>query len=253
MDPLLLEQGDVILLPHGTSHDLVDAPDGRAVPWAGLGPALVGSDTYHLRAGGGGARSVVVCCTIAFEGPTAHPLLEMLPLTMRIKRAEGDPSQVATLLDFMADEVEQQRIGAATIMARLADIVLTRVVRAWAEAPTTDGGGWLAAVKDPQIGLALAAIHRSPGDAWTIERLAAAARLSRSSFARRFGELLGVSPGQYLQAWRMRLASVWLRRDDLSLSQIADRLGYESYASFSRAYRRSTGHSPGTSRRRTTG
>ena len=252
MGPLLLEQGDVILLPHGTSHDLVDAPDGRAVSWASLGPTLVGSGTYHLSAGGGGARALVVCCTIAFEGPTAHPLVEMLPLVMHIKQSEGEGhSRVATLLELMADEVEQQRIGAATIMARLADIVLTRVVRAWAEAPTTDERGWLAAVKDRQIGLALATIHRSPGDAWTIERLAAAASLSRSSFSKRFGELLGISPGQYLLTWRMRLATTWLRRDDLSLSQIADRLGYESYASFSRAYRRSTGHAPSTSRTRT--
>jgi len=248
LPPLLLEKGDVLLLPHGTEHTLSDLPKRRPLPLADAKPALIGNGTYELNSGGGGARSLVVCCTIGFEGPTANPLLELLPPMMHVRHADGGDVDLCSLLAMMAREVEGQRIGSATVMARLADIVMTQVIRTWVETRSTELTGWLAAVRDPQIGSALARIHRSPGEDWTVDRLAALAGLSRSRFSQRFKSLLSVSPARYLLQWRLRLAASWLRNGYMSLSQVASELGYKSDASFSRAFKRFLGLSPGAVR-----
>jgi len=248
LPPLLLERGDVLLLPHGTGHTLSDKPKRRALPLADAKPALIGNGTYELKSGGGGARSLIVCCTIGFEGPTANPLLELLPPIMHVRHDDHDDADFSALLAMMAREVAAQRIGSATVMARLADIVVTQVIRTWVETRSTQLTGWLAAVRDPQIGSALARIHRSPGEDWTVERLAAVAGLSRSRFSERFKNLLSVSPARYLLQWRLQLAAAWLRNGYMPLSQVASELGYESDASFSRAFKRFLGVSPGAVR-----
>lgn len=242
--PLIMEAGDVVLLPHGTAHMIADDSSRRARPLAELKPALVGNGTYRLATGGGGERSLIVCCTIGFEGPTANPLLEMLPPIIHVRRDDLRDSYITTVLDLMAEEVRVQRIGATTIMARLADIILTHIVRTWVETGEVHLTGWLAAIKDPQVGRALGSIHRDPGRAWNLDTLAATAGMSRSQFSRRFGELLKISPARYLAQWRMRLATVWIRNNYMTVAEVAAQLGYESDASFSRAFKRFTGIPP---------
>jgi len=246
--PLRLEQGDVVLLPHGTSHVIADSPSRRARSLMEAGPQLVGDSTYRLATGGGGERSLIVCCTIGFDGPTAHPLVELLPAVLHVQRAATKDPSLPALLDMMADEVIRQRIGAATVMARLADIVVTRVIRCWVENRPAELTGWLAAIRDPLIGKALAGIHREPGNAWDVESLARLAGLSRSKFSERFSRLLGLSPARYLLQWRMRLAAAWLRGNSMTVSQAALQLGYESEAAFSRAFKRFMGVTPGALR-----
>jgi AraC-like DNA-binding protein len=243
-----MEQGDIVLLPHGTGHVIADKPLGRPQPLAEVGQELIGNATYRLRAGGGGARSLIVCCTIGFEGPTAHPLVQLLPEVLHVQRSSLSDPSLPTLLDMMAAEVTQPKIGSATIMARFADIVMTRIIRAWVEARPSELTGWLAAIRDRQIGAALAGIHRRPGYAWDVGSLAAVAGMSRSKFAERFSHLLGVPPARYLLQWRMCLAAAWLKNNYMTLSQVAAELGYESDASFSRAFKRFMGVSPGSLR-----
>ncbi|WP_437826459.1 AraC family transcriptional regulator [Sorangium sp. So ce1153] len=149
----------------------------------------------------------------------------------------------------MADEVLRRRIGAATVMTRLADVVITRVVRAWVESRTEDTEGWLAAIRDPQIGRALAAIHRRPGEPWSVESLADVARMSRSIFSERFAAVVGVPPARCLARWRMHVASGWLRDDRVTVAEAAVRLGYDSEAAFSRAFKRFSGVPPSALRR----
>jgi len=248
--PVSLDAGDVVLLPHGTAHVIADQPSRRPKSLAEIGPQLVGNATYRLRTGGGGARSLIVCCTIGFEGPTAHPLIELLPDVMLVRRSKTHDPALPMLLNLMATEVAGERIGAATIMARLADIVVTRIIRTWVETQPADLTVWLAAVRDPQIGLALARIHRNPGESWSVDSLANVARLSRSIFSERFTALLGVSPARYLLQWRMRLAAAWLRNEHMTVAQVASLLGYESDASFSRAFKRFIGVAPSAFRPR---
>ncbi len=119
----------------------------------------------------------------------------------------------------------------------------------WIEREPESSTGWLAAMRDPQIGRVLAAIHREPEKSWSVDELASLAGLSRSIFHQRFMELLGVSPARYVAQRRMDVARRLLRENRLSVAQTAARLGYESESSFSRAFKRLTGHAPGFFRR----
>jgi AraC-like DNA-binding protein len=249
-EPIKLQAGDVVLLPHGTGHIIADQPNRAPQTLAQIGPRLIGNSTYQLSGGGGGAKSLLVCCTIAFEGPTAHPLLELLPEVILVRKSDQLASSLPMLLNLMAEEVSARRIGHATVMTRLADIVVTKVIRTWIETRPSDLSGWLAAVKDPQIGVALARIHRQPGEAWTVDTLAEAAGMSRSLFAERFNALIGVSPARYLLQWRMRLAAVWLKNENMTVAEVAQRLGYASDAAFSRAFKRFIGTAPSRLRAR---
>jgi AraC-like DNA-binding protein len=248
-DPLLLQPGDVVLLPRGAGHALVDHPKRPARPFHPADREQIGETTYRLRAGGGGARSLLVCCAVSFEEPSVHPLLELMPEVLLVRGGGAEDPALPGLLEAMAAEIKAQRIGAATVMTRLADIVIARVVRAWVESRPYAATGWLAAIRDPQIGRALAAFHRRTIEAWSVESLAAAAHLSRSVFSERFAAVLGVSPGKYVARWRMHLAGTWLRKDRLTISEVATRLGYESEASFSHAFKRFMGSPPGAFRR----
>src|SRR5262245_57084605 len=239
-----LEAGDAVLLPHGAGHALVAPADGETKRMAELPREPVGAATYRLETGGNGARARLVCCQVAFEEPAVHPLLELMPDVLIVRGGAEQDRSLAALLEAMAAEMSAERIGAATVMSRLADIVITRVVRDWAEARSTDPTGWLAAIRDPRIGRALAAFHRRPADPWSVESLAAVANMSRSVFSERFAAVVGVSPARYVARWRIHLASSWLRKDRMTVSDVAQRLGYESEASFSRAFKRVIGVPP---------
>jgi AraC-like DNA-binding protein len=246
-----LHAGDVVLLPRGTGHALADTANGQTKPIDGFPLEEIGDKTYRLTAGGSdGTGALLFCCSVSFEEPAVHPLLELMPPALLVRGAAIGDATLPVLLDTMTSEVLAQRVGAATVLTRLADVVITRVIRAWVEARSEDATGWLAAIRDPKVGRALAAIHRRPGHHWSVEALADIAHVSRSMFSERFMSVVGVPPARYVSRWRMHLASVWLRNERRTVSEVAARLGYESEASFSRAFKRSSGVPPSTLRRR---
>jgi AraC-like DNA-binding protein len=247
--PLRLEAGDLVLLPRGTGHALVDRPGRPRRRLDEVGRVRVGPNTFRLREGGGGERTLIACCEVRFEEPSLHPLLELMPDVLLVRGGVDPDPSLAGLLETMAAEMAAQRVGAATVMTRLADIVITRVVRSWVEAHADEAPGWLSAIRDPQLGKVLAALHRRPAEAWSVESLAELAGLSRSRFSQRFTQVVGVPPARYLARWRMHLAQAWLRQGRWTVSQVATRLGYDSEASFSRAFKRFVGVPPGTLRR----
>jgi len=248
-----LRRGDVVLLPHGAGHALADEARGPTTPLDELPREEIGDRTYRVETGGGGAATLLVCCSVRFEEPAVHPLLELMPPLLQVRAGGADDALLPVLLDAMAEEVTTLRVGAATVMTRLADVVITRIVRAWVERRTGDTSGWLAAIRDPKIGRVLVAIHQRPGEPWSVESLAEIAKVSRSVFSERFASVVGISPARYLARWRMHLASTWLRDDRLTVSEAAARLGYESEASFSRAFKRFVGRPPSALRRRDDG
>jgi len=246
---LPLRAGDVVLIPRGTGHALADTARGRTKPIDDMPLEEIGDRAYRLRAGGRGARTLLACCSVSFEQPALHPLLELMPSALLVRGAAKDDATLPVFLDTMAGELLDQRVGAATVMTRLADVVIARVVRAWVESRSDATTGWLGAIRDPKIGRALAAVHRRPGHRWSVEALADVAKTSRSMFFERFTSVVGVTPARYLARWRMHLASVWLRRDRLTVGEVAARLGYDSEASFSRAFKRVAGVPPSALRR----
>jgi AraC-like DNA-binding protein len=144
----------------------------------------------------------------------------------------------------MAREVTMERVGSGGILARLADVLAATVIRSWVERGCGDASGWIAAVRDREIGRVLAAIHLEPDQDWTVESLARMMGASRSGFAERFATIVGETPAKYVTQVRMHQARQWLVRDRMKISVVAARLGYESDAAFSRAFKRVIGSAP---------
>ncbi len=248
---LELEAGDFVLLPLGRAHGLADRPTTPRMPFACLKSEPIAPNAARMHLEGDGERSVLLCGGARFAGTAAHPLLAHLPellLVQREARAEYDWLRPA--LEAMAYEVAHPGPGSAAIMTRLADILLVQAVRTWLASCRKQDHGWLAALRDPQVGQGLALMHREPGKPWDVENLARTVGLSRAVFAERFAALVGQPPKQYLTRWRMQLAGHWLREEGLNLAQAAERLGYGSEAAFSRAFKRHHGEAPGGFRRR---
>jgi AraC-like DNA-binding protein len=152
-------------------------------------------------------------------------------------------------LRLMAAEAKAMRPGGETVVTRLADILVIQAIRSWIDEDPAAQTGWLGALQDEQIGRSIALIHRDPARAWTVASLAAEAAMSRSAFAARFTERVGEPVMRYLARWRMHVAVGWLKKDDVRLGDLASRLGYQSEAAFSRAFKRFVGVSPGSIRR----
>jgi AraC-like DNA-binding protein len=149
----------------------------------------------------------------------------------------------------MAAEAEEMHPGGETVITRLADILVIQAIRAWIQKDPVAQTGWLGALRDKQIGSAISIIHRDPARTWTVASLAAEVGMSRSAFAARFTELVGEPAMHYLARWRMHVALTWLKEDSSTLGEMASRLGYQSEAAFSRAFKRFIGTSPGAVRR----
>jgi AraC-like DNA-binding protein len=177
-----------------------------------------------------------------------HPLIAMMPDLMRAgDLAQRDPS-VPVLLEAMEREIGLDRIGACGILARLADVLAASIIRAWVECACSDSSGWIAAVRCPQIGKVLAAIHMQPEHDWSVAALASLMGASRSSFTDKFTRTLGESPAKYVARVKMFQARSWIARDGMRIAVAANRLGYDSEASFSRAFKRIVGHPPSEAR-----
>ena len=126
---------------------------------------------------------------------------------------------------------------------------MIQAIRSWIAQDPAAQKGWLGALRDEQIGRAISLIHRNPDHPWTVASLASEVAMSRSAFAARFTELVGEPAMHYMASWRMHVALTWLKEDRVTLAELASRLGYQSEAAFSRAFKRFNGISPGAVRR----
>jgi AraC-like DNA-binding protein len=236
-EPLPLGPGDFALVPHGEGHRLRSERDAPAPPILQLKREAVTGRYEILRHGGGEAAAMLICGAVRLDDAAAPYLRRTLPRMVRIGAAAAAPvERLHGLLGLMAAEAEERRPGGETVVARLADAVVTLAIRWWMEHDPAGRVGWLGALRDPQIGHALTLIHRHPERAWTVASLARQVAMSRSAFAKQFGALVGEPPMRYLLRWRMQLALTALREERLSVGQVAYRLGYQSEAAFARGF-----------------
>ena len=248
-----LGEGDLVLLPQGVAHKLAGCRDTPSDTLTGCQITRFGGNVCSVVQPGDGATTTLFSGSMELGSLALHPLLDAMPAVVRgCDVASRDPV-VKPLLESMTVEAAQPRMGSATILSRMADLVAARLIRCWADSAPSSTAGWLTAIRDTNIGRALAAIHRDPGGNWTLERLAGVAGQSRSVFAERFSALMGEGPAHYLGRWRMQLAHDWLANEGLPVADVAFRLGYESEASFSRAFKRIVGKPPGLVRREGSG
>jgi AraC-like DNA-binding protein len=257
-EPRHLTAGSLTLLPHGTPHRFRSAPGVRTEPLFDL-PVEPISDRYELLRyggergqGGGGERGEQTRVTygvLRFDHAIGDRLVAQLPPVLHLAAwAEADADWLDSTLRLIAREARTLRPGGETVLTRLADILVVQAIRAWLATAPEARQGWLAALRDDQIGHALAAVHRRPGTEWTVAALAKEAGMSRSAFAARFTDLVGEPAMHYVAQWRMRLAHSHLRETAEPLSAVAHRFGYQSEAAFSRAFRRTFGVPPGAVR-----
>ena len=246
----LLQPGDLALVPHGQGHRLLSEPGADAANLFDLPREQVSEHYEIIQHGGGGAATRMVCGVVRFDHPAAHQLIKLLPKTIRIEASSSPEMEwMQTTLRLMAAEAKDLRPGGETVITRLADILIIQAIRSWIAQDPAAQTGWLGALQDGQIGGAITLIHRDPGRDWTVASLAAEVAMSRSAFAARFTELVGEPVMHYVERWRMHVALMWLRDDDTPLADLANRVGYQSEAAFSRAFKRVSGLSPGAARR----
>jgi len=245
-ETLELAGGDMVLFPHDDQHlmgsDLgllpVDSADTVQ------GPMVGGQQFVSLRMGGDGAYTRCVCGFVACSRTLLRPLLDALPRMMRVSiNEEPAATLVRELVRAGVSETTAERPGSASVRTKLSELLFVEAMRNYAESLPPEGRGWLAGLRDAQVGRALALMHADPERAWTVEELARAVGVSRSALGARFGSLVGKSPIQYLTSWRLALAAQDLRAGG-AITRIAERSGYESEAAFSRAFKREFGAPP---------
>lgn len=182
----------------------------------------------------------MVCANLRFEGGTNNPICAALPdvVCLPLDGVFGATEVLALLFE----EAFEHRCGRDALINRLFEVVMIQILRQLMESGQVQGG-MLAGLSHPRLRDAIVAMHEAPAQEWTLEQLAQVAGMSRSVFANRFREALGITPGQYLQGWRVGLAQQALRRGR-PLKVVASEVGYGSEAALSRAFKAHSGLSP---------
>lgn len=237
--------GDIIVFPHGDPH-VLSSRDGEHVESIPRGMSPHRYPTT-LRLGNGATAARLVCGFLGCDARPFNPLLASLPSVLRFSRV--DDSWLAAFPDHALRESRTGRAGGDTMLTRMAELMFIEVLRRHLEESGGERTGWLAGLRDPVVGVALAKIHERPDYDWSLASLAREVAASRSVLAERFTELVGLPVMQYLTRWRLQLAAGLLQRSDASVASVGRQVGYASEAAFSRAFKREVGTSPTAWRR----
>lgn len=251
LPPLRLEAGDVLVVPAGTGHSLASAPGMRGV--RDLSLYCRPNDQplpFVLRGGGGGAETTrFVCGYLGCDTKPFNPLLDALPPVIHARGRAGGAAWITRLIELAVQETGTRRAGGEIVLARLSELLFVEVIRGYLDSLPEESRGWLAGLRDRHVGAALRLIHGRPAEPWTLEGLAREVGVSRSVFAERFAQFVGMAPIQYLGRWRLQLATRLLEQPGLAIAQVAREVGYESEEAFNRAFKRVMGTPPGAWRR----
>jgi len=245
-----LSAGDIIVFPHGDPHVMSSAPGMRDTtdvriyrrPTEGQLPFSVSRGDTQAN------PTDIVCGFLGCDARPFNPLLAALPRVIRV--SDGAGGALGAFMRFAMAEAREHRIGGEAVLGHLSELMFVDVVRRYLETLPEDGIGWLAGLRDTFVGRALMALHRDPARDWTLESLAHEVGLSRSALAERFTQFVGQPAMQYLTNWRMQLAANHLLSGTDNVAAIADRVGYESEAAFSRAFKKVVGSPPSQWRKR---
>jgi len=246
-----LSEGDFVVVTRGDAHIMRDRLSTPAADFFDLVKTHRFAENPAFRAGGKGAITTLVCGGAHLETGAHSSLIGMLPPVLCVKRTEESPQHwLGLTTEQILAELDSGEPGANEVITRLADILFIRAVCAYFDHNSEAAeSGLLLAVRDGQIGQALAILHRHPQQPWTVDSLARHVALSRSAFAARFTELVGQPPLHYLTRLRIDLAALRLRSSDDKLRAIAAASGYESVAAFAKSFKRLIGMTPGEYRR----
>jgi len=255
-DDLIIGAGEVVLLPRNDLHLM--GSDLSLPPVAGsdiIQPPKDGGlfSINHGGAGhngGSGGRTRMICGFLGCASAEGNPVISTLPSLLKLDVEQGGAAEwIRSTFQYAAEEVSAGRPGSETVLAKLSELLFVEAVRRYAEALPDGQTGWLAGLREPYVARALALLHRDLTRRWTVDDLGREVGLSRSALADRFIRLIGVPPMHYLANWRMQVATQKLRNTSASLAQVAEIVGYDSEAAFSRAFKKAFGAAPATWRR----
>ena len=234
-------RGDVIVLPYGDEHTMGGNSIADIVPIANLLDPTPWTQFPVIRHGAGGSRTDVICGYFDAKGPLFDPSLRALPPVFVVHPNEATSGWVQTSIEYA---IEKSAADNGSVGIRIPELLLTEILQIHLSGKPAINHGWLAALSDPILAPALAALHRSPELKWTVADLATESSVSRSVLDQRFRKLLGRPPIRYLAEWRMHVSQELLTNSDLSVVAIAHRTGYHSEEAFSRAFKRAHGVAP---------
>lgn len=246
-----LQAGDVICFPQGDSHVLASEPGKRAPPEIEMvRRAREGRLPVKIRTGvGDGPHTELVCGFLGCDARPFNPLLVTLPRVLVVRRPPEGGGVIEQLVKLAVVESQTPSAGGDCVLARLSELLFVEVVRRYVSTMPPDQVGWLAGLRNESVGRVLGILHANPAHDHNLDDLAREVGLARSVLAERFAHYVGIPPMHYLAQWRMQLASGLLSSTTLSLSQVAERVGYGSEAALSRAFKRCVGLAPAEWRR----
>ena len=237
-EPIDLQKNDFVLIPSAFGFTMSglesSGPDGND-PWTVT--QLDGETRHGLPVGPHNARMLVGYC--AFGSPDTKMLLALLPQVLHIR----SEAQLGVLVQLVARESAEQRPGGEAILRRLLEVMLMEALRSTAGVLASPG--LLRGLADSRLAAAIRRMHEDPTHPWTIASLARESALSRTTFFERFSSAVGMTPAEYLLALRMAMAKNMMRRDRISMAEVARRVGYSSASTFTAAFTRSVGVPPG--------
>lgn len=236
------EQGDVVVLPYGSQHKMGGVAETACVSVLELMSPPPWTELPVVRHGAGGTRTDVICGYLDVDDPLFDPGLAALPPIFVVRPTGAAAPWVQSSLRYVLEATEGGEDP--RVLTRLPTIVLAEVLRLYLASTPAADRGWLAALRDPVLGPALAALHRAPERKWTVADVASSANVSRSLLDERFRRVLGRSPIRYLTDWRLHVAKELLATTDLGVHAVARRVGYDSEEAFSRAFKRAYGQAP---------
>lgn len=243
---LVLEAGDTVLLPRGAPHEMRDTSGAQVVPGLQALKALSSEAGEGPRQGG--AR--MLCGHFEWDGTLDHPLFAELPELIVVRDVfNGDGAALfRTVVDLISREQTGEAPGARAVADRMGEVLFVSLLRAWlaAHQPVQ---GVLATMRDTRLSRALCFMHAHHAEPVDLGRLSQEAGMSRTAFATKFHEVMGLPPASYLTEWRMLQARRLLTRSERSISEISDAVGYGSDAAFVRAFKRRFGETPARLRR----
>lgn len=243
--PLLVEGGEIVVLPRNEDHIIGSAPDLPAVDVEPFVEPDTQGGLSRIAYGGGGERTHILCGYLGNDMPNSG-IISILPSVMKINVADGASGNwIESSFRFAAQELASTKTHSPMILARLAELLFMEAIRRYLDEHPSARGAWTASMRDPLVGRALELFHKQLSRRWTTESLAKEIGLSRSAFAERFTRLIGEPPMQYITRQRLDKAAEQLGKSSTPIQVIATNSGYESEAAFSRAFKREHGVPPG--------
>ena len=240
-----LSRGDVVVMPYGDAHAWGSFEEARPVSIATLLPPRPWTELPHVEYGGDGAETKVVCGYLRGDAVLFDPVLRALPSLFVVRPSGPAAAWVHASVEYAMTNPPTPAGDGPRVDQRLAESLFAEVLRIYLhERHETGLTGWLAALRDPVVGQALALLHADPARDWTVAELAHAVAVSRTVLVDGFVRLVGQPPIRYLTHWRLNLASGLLRTTDAGVVEIAARVGYTSEEAFSRAFKRAFGQAP---------